>query len=72
MDKTNIARVAIKHQLDKRGVTLNEALRLWNNATGKNSSPSNFCNKLRKGTIRYIEVMELADALGYKIEWVKK
>lgn len=72
MDKFNIARINILKQLDKRGVSLSEALRLWNNATGKNESLGNFSNKMRRGSVRYIDVMEIADALGYKIEWVKK
>ena len=68
----NDARIDIKRHLNTLGLTLTDAVNIWNDATGKNESLPNFSNKLRKGTIRYIEVMELVDALGYKIEWVKK
>lgn len=32
----------------------------------------NLSNKLNNETIRYTEVKEIADALGYKIKWEKK
>lgn len=33
---------------------------------------SSFSRKLRSGTFSYLEILKLADGLGYKIEWVKK
>ena len=40
----------------------------------KNSKASlqNLSNKLSKGTIRYSEVKEIAEAIGYEIIWKKK
>ena len=40
----------------------------------KNSKASlqNLSNKLSKGTIRYAEVKEIAEAIGYEIIWKKK
>ena len=35
-------------------------------------SVSNFSNKLRRESLRFREVVELADVLGYDIEWVPK
>ena len=32
----------------------------------------NLSNKLNNETIRYTEVKEIADALGYEIKWEKK
>ena len=32
----------------------------------------NLSNKLTKGTIRYYEVKEIANLIGYEIEWKKK
>ena len=32
----------------------------------------NLSNKLTKGTIKYVEVKEIADAIGYEIIWKKK
>ena len=39
---------------------------------GWSSSLSNFSDKLRRETIRYREVKELAELLGYEIVWKKK
>ena len=39
---------------------------------GWSSSLSNFSDKLRRETIRYKEVKELAEILGYEIVWNKK
>ncbi len=35
-------------------------------------SQQNFSQKLKAGTLRYIEIATLLDALGYKIEWLPK
>ena len=35
-------------------------------------SLSNFSGKLKRGTIRYSEVLDIADVLGYDIVWKKK
>lgn len=32
----------------------------------------NLSNKLSKGTIKYSEIKEIADAIGYEIVWKKK
>ena len=37
-----------------------------------NMSQQNFSKKLRSGTLRYVEVVALLDALGYKAEWLPK
>ncbi len=33
---------------------------------------SNFSGKLSRGSLRYLEAVELAEALGYEIVWQKK
>ena len=33
---------------------------------------TNFNRKLKNGTLRYLEVEKLLDALGYELQWVKK
>ncbi|HML33882.1 hypothetical protein [Sporomusa sphaeroides] len=35
-------------------------------------SQQNFSAKLKSGTLRYIEIAGLLDALGYEIQWKKK
>ncbi|MCD7770075.1 MAG: LLM class flavin-dependent oxidoreductase [Oscillospiraceae bacterium] len=39
---------------------------------GWSRSVSNFSGKLSRGSLRYLEAVELADALGYEIVWQKK
>jgi hypothetical protein len=39
---------------------------------GWSDSVSNFSNKLRRESLRFREIVELADVLGYDIEWVPK
>ena len=34
--------------------------------------PQNLSQRVKRGTISYDEALELADKLGYKIEWIKK
>lgn len=36
------------------------------------TTPQNISNKLTRGTIKYSEVKEIADIMGYKIVWEKK
>lgn len=40
--------------------------------TNSKSSLQNLSNKLNNETIKYAEVKEIADALGYEIKWEKK
>ena len=33
---------------------------------------SNFSNKLQRNSLRYREVVELADVIGYELKWVPR
>lgn len=37
-----------------------------------NVSPENLSQKVKRGSITYDYAQEIAELLGYKIEWVKK
>ena len=39
---------------------------------GWSSSVPNLSGKLRRGSLRYTEAVELADVLGYDLVWVKR
>lgn len=39
---------------------------------GDKTTPQNISNKLTRGTIKYSEVKEIADIIGYKVVWEKK
>lgn len=36
------------------------------------TTPQNISNKLTRGTIKYSEVKEIAEIIGFKVVWVKE
>ncbi len=65
-------RAEIKSYIVREGLTIREVLEKLREKKGWSSSLSNFSDKLRRETIRYREVKELAELLGYEIVWKKK
>ena len=61
----------IKARITEAGYSMAEAVELMSTDYGWSDSPSNFSNKLAKGTLRYREVCQLAEAMGYDLIWVK-
>ena len=70
--KTFNVRNEIKAQLIRTGYTYQEALEMVSEEYGWSTSASNLSGKLHRGSIRYKEVLELADVLGYDIVWQKR
>lgn len=66
------AKEAVKIMLIKSGRSLTDLVKILNEQTGKQDTPQNLSNKLSRGSLRYNEAEEIADALGYTIEWVPK
>ena len=62
----------IKAYIVREGMTMKELLYRLYLKYGWSRSASNFSDKLRRGSIQYREVRELADVLGYELIWVKK
>lgn len=62
----------IKAMIVRNGYTMEQAVNLLVDRHGWSASASNLSNKLKRETIRYTEVLELADALGYDIIWQKR
>ena len=62
----------IKSYIVREGMTLSDAVTLLADEYGWSSSVSNLSDKLRRGSLRYREAMELADVLGYDIVWHKR
>ena len=69
--KTNI-RNEIKANIVRAGFTMQELVDLLHDEYGWSDSVSNLSAKLQRESIRYREVVELADALGYDIVWKKR
>ena len=70
--RTMNVRNEIKAVIAAEGLSMQETVELLSKKHGGSRSISNFSGKLLRGTIRYSEVRELADALGYEIRWIKK
>ena len=62
----------VKAQIIRAGYTMQEAVDLLHEEYGWSDSVSNLSAKLQRESIRYKEVKELADVLGYDIVWVKR
>lgn len=43
-----------------------------NRSESEQTTPQNISNKLTRGTIKYSEVKEIAEIIGFKIAWVKE
>ena len=62
----------IKAQIVRAGFTMQEVVELLSDEYGWSNSVSNLSAKLQRESIRYKEVVELADVLGYDIVWKKR
>ena len=62
----------IKAQIVRAGFTMQEAVDRLAEEYNWSDSVSNLSAKLQRESIRYKEVMELADVLGCDIVWVKR
>ena len=62
----------IKAQIIRAGYTMQELVDRLHEEYGWSDSVSNLSAKLQRESIRYKEVMELADVLGYDLIWQKR
>lgn len=62
----------IKAQIIRADYTMQEVVDLLHDEYGWSDSVSNLSDKLQRESIRYKEILELADALGYEIIWQKR
>lgn len=62
----------VKSHLVCEGVTMQDVLEKLERQYGWSRSISNLSGKLHRETLRYKEVVELADVLGYEIVWKKR
>ena len=69
--KSNL-RNEIKSYIVRQGMTMQEVVDLLHDEYGWSDSVSNLSAKLQRESIRYKEVVELADALGYELIWQKR
>ena len=62
----------IKAQIIRAGFTMQELVDRLSDEYDWSDSVSNLSAKLQRESIRYKEVIELADVLGYDIVWQKR
>ena len=62
----------IKAQIIRAGFTMQELVDRLSDEYDWSDSVSNLSAKLQRESIRYKEVVELADVLGYDIGWQKR
>ena len=61
----------IKSIIAKKAQTLKNVCKLMTEKSNKEILPNNITNKFRRGTIKFNEVQEILDVLGYHIEFVE-
>lgn len=61
----------IKSLIAQNGTTLNKVCSIVEQNRNEKVSPNNITNKLRRQTIKFNEVQDILEALGYHIEFVK-
>ncbi|PCD84818.1 phosphoribosylglycinamide formyltransferase [Lysinibacillus fusiformis] len=71
---SNTIKNEIKGYISSSGWTITDIVEKMNESLSaeKKTTVQNISNKLTRGTIKYSEVIEIADIIGMKIEWNKK
>ena len=62
----------IKSYIVKEGMTMRELVEMLAYEYDWSDSVPNFSGKLRRGSLRYSEAVEMADVMGYDIVWMKR
>lgn len=64
----------IKSYIAKSGWTLTDIVREMNKSRSESehTTSQNISNKLTRGTIKYSECKEIAQIIGYDIQWLSK
>ena len=73
MEITSI-RNEVKAQIARSGWTLTNIVKEMNarRPVDEQTTTQNISNKLSRGTIKYSEILEIADIIGYRIIWEEK
>lgn len=60
----------LKATIIKSGWTMTSVVEEINKRNNTDYTVQNFSSKLSRGTLRYIEVEQVLEIIGYRIEWV--
>ena len=69
--KSNL-RNEIKSYIVRSGYTMQEVVDRLSEDYSWSDSVSNLSNKLQRESLRYVEEVQLSDALGYDLVWQKR
>ena len=72
LKKSETYRNEIKSDIVRAGRTTTEVVDSLSDEYGWSRSVPNLSGKLKRGSLRYGEAVELADALGYDLVWQKR
>jgi len=71
--KTELIKNKIKSLTIEQGLSLRDLAKLLSEKYGRPKyGISNLSHKLIKGSLRYEDALDIAEVLGYDIQWVKK
>ena len=62
----------IKAQIVRAGYTMQGVVDMLAAEYGWSDSVSNLSAKLQRGSLRYIEAIQLADVLGFDLVWIRR
>lgn len=60
----------LKALIIKSGWTITQVVKELNKRHGTNTTVQNFSSKMIRETLKYTEVIEVLNIIGYKIEWI--
>ena len=66
------AKEEIKVMLARKNLSMRKLIEIVNEHYNRKDTVQNLSNKLNRDSVRYKEVEEIADLLGYKIEFKAK
>ena len=69
-EEQKIIKNEVKSYIIREGFTMKKIAGLLDNES--KVALQNLSNKLSRGTIKYSEIKQIADILGYEIMWIKK
>ena len=72
MKQAETYRNEIKSYIVRASMTMSELVEILADDYGWSASVPNLSGKLQRGSLRYGEAVELAEALGYEIVWQKR
>ena len=62
----------IKSYIVGSGWTLTKLVEELNIKNGTNYTVQNISNKIRNDSLKYTDILDIADIIGYEIKWLKK